>query len=580
MIQFIKRIRLSEAFQRHRFLRLRFLVPLGLVVAGVAYLGLKDGDDGGNDTYITVEATRGSIRHSVSSTGILQAVVTVQVGSEVSGRVRELDADFNSLVKKGQLLAVIDPANFEAQRARAQAVLGIARANVKNAEAALGNRRAELISSKANLEAARVARKDAAQVLKRARELHEDALIPEREIEAAQASFEQAAARENQAAAQVNQIEAAIGSAQAQLEQAEASVKQAEAELRVAEVNLRHTRIISPIDGVVIERNVDIGQTVAASFQAPVLFLIANDLRQMQVIAQVDEADIGALSEEAQVEFIVDAFPQDTFHGKISEIRLSSKLPASATPDSSTGGGSTSNVVTYNVIIDVANPDLKLRPGMTANVTFTVAAEQNVLKIANAALRYQPADERMSEQLEKLEHSPKSGAPAGTVQEASSSQGGTPESGNSRRGRGWSRGRDDGAPRSARNQKGQQPPGKPRVGSGPLRADAERPTLADNPSPDRYRVQPEAKIHFPPTEVSRPRWSTVWALDENGELAPHRVKLGITNGRETAVLEGELSEGAMIVTGEYLDGDEVGARSPFGGPFGRRRPRRQQRRRR
>lgn len=535
MIQLIKRIRLSEAFQRHRFLRLRFLVPLGLVVAGVAYLGLKDGDDGGSETYITVEATRGSIRHSVSSTGILQAVVTVQVGSEVSGRVRELDADFNSLVKKGQLLAVIDPANFEAQRARAQAALGIARANVKNAEAGLGNRRAELISSKANLEAARVARKDAAQVLKRARELHEDALIPEREIEAAQASFEQAAARENQAAAQVNQIEAAIRSAQAQLEQAEASVKQAEAELRVAEVNLKHTRIISPIDGVVIERNVDIGQTVAASFQAPVLFLIANDLRQMQVIAQVDEADIGALSEEARVEFIVDAFPQDTFHGKISEIRLSSKLPASSTPDSTTGGATTSNVVTYNVIIDVANPELKLRPGMTANVTFTVAEEQNVLKIANAALRYQPADERMSEQqslmasstprtgspaggpskmMEKADSSPKSGAHAGTSHEASSPEGGT------------------------------------------------------------------EKIQFPPTEVSRPRWSTVWTLDENGELASHHVELGITNGRETAVLDGELSEGALVVTGEYLDGDEVGARSPFGGPFGSRRPRRQQRRRR
>ena len=181
---------------------------------------------------------------------------------------------------------------------------------------------------------------------------------------------------------------------------------------------------------------------------------------------------------------------------------------------------------------------------MTANVTFTVAEEENVLKIANAALRYQPADERMSEQqslmasstpragspaegpkgpskmMEKVENSPKSGAPTEIAQEASSSQGGTAKSGSPR------------------------------------------------------------KIHFPPTEVSRPRWSTVWTLDQDGELAPHRVKLGITNGRETAVLGGELSEGAMIVTGEYLNGDEVGARSPFGGPFGSRRPRRQQRRRR
>ena len=560
MIQLINR--LSQAFKRHRFLRLRFLVPLGVAIAAVVYLGLKDGGERGSDTYITMNATRGNIRRSISSTGVLQAVVTVQVGSEVSGRVKRLDADFNSLVEKGQLLAVIDPANFEAQKARTEAAVGMAKANVKNAEAALGNRRAELISSKANLEAARVARKDAAQVLRRARELYKDALVPEREIEAAQAAFEQAVARENQAAAQVNQIEAAISSADAQLEQAVANVKQAEAELRVAEVNLKHTRIISPIDGVVIERNVDLGQTVAASFQAPLLFLIANDLSQMQVIAQVDEADIGVLSEAAKVEFIVDAFPQDTFHGKISEIRLSSKLPSTgSTADAASGGGTASNVVTYNVIIDVANPGLKLRPGMTANVTFTVAEAQNVLKIANAALRYQPAGERMSEQPEseqpeKVETSPNSGAAAGTSQVASVAR--PPRSGSPGRGKGWSR---------SRGAKGSP------------REDADRPTLADNASSERSHLQSGGKIHFPPTEVFRPRWSTVWTLGESGELEPHRVKLGITNGRETAVLDGELSEGAMVVTGEYLTDDEVGARSPFGGPFGSRRPRRQRRRR-
>ena len=184
-----------------------------------------------------------------------------------------------------------------------------------------------------------------------------------------------------------------------------------------------------------------------------------------------------------------------------------------------------------------------------------------------------------SKMMEKADGSPKSGALPGTAQEASSSQGGTPKNGGPRRGKEWSRGRNGVAPDSARNRKGQQPSGKPRAGSGPLRADADSPTLADCPSPDRYRVRPEAKIHFPPTEVSRPRWSTVWTLNENGEPAPYRVKLGITNGRETAVLDGELSEGALVVTGEYLDGDEVGAHSPFGGPFGRR-PRRQQRRRR
>ena len=179
-----------------------------------------------------------------------------------------------------------------------------------------------------------------------------------------------------------------------QQDQATASVKQAQAELRMAEVTLHYTNIISPIDGVVIERNVDIGQTVTP-FQTPTLFLIANDLSRMQLIAQIDEADIGVLSEKAKVDFTVDAFPGQVFQGKISEIRLTSKLPTSSTSGTSqtaSTGGTASNVVVYNVIIDVDNPQLKLRPAMTANVSFTVASAYNVLRVANSALRYHPGN--------------------------------------------------------------------------------------------------------------------------------------------------------------------------------------------
>src|SRR4026208_104385 len=299
------------------------VVGLAILFAGYSYWKRKGKNP--QDKYLTVKVNRGHVRRTVSSTGTLQAVVTVQVGSQVSGRIQELHADFNSVVKKGQVLALIDPANFEAQRERAQAQLATAQASVKNAEATLINRRAELSSAKANVEVSRVALKDAERQQKRTQGLFKDGLIAQRDLDPAQAPFEQAGARLMQAEAQVNQTEASIRSALSQQDQAAANVKQARAELTMADVNLRYTSIVSPIDGVVIERRVDIGQTVAASFQAPLLFLIANDLTKMQVIAQIDEADIGALSEKAKVDFAVDAFPGQTFRGEIAEIRLTSK---------------------------------------------------------------------------------------------------------------------------------------------------------------------------------------------------------------------------------------------------------------
>lgn len=540
----------KETLNRYGLLRPRFLAVAGAVVLVLAFVFLRGGGGTEEDMFITVEASRGDIFFNIASTGILQAVITVQVGSQVSGRVQELHADFNSVVKKGQILALIDPASFEAQMARSRAAVSMTKANVKNAEATLVNRGAELESSRANQTAAQVARKDAKSGMERNRGLFEADLVSERVLEQAQAAHEGAIARAEQAAAQVKQVQAGIRSAAAQLEQAQASVQQAIAELQVTEVNLKYTKIIAPIDGVVIERNVDIGQTVAASFQAPILFLIANDLTRMQVIAQVDEADIGALSENAEVEFTVDAFPQKTFQGLISEIRLSSLLPGTTTAATTTGGGS-SNVVVYNVIIDVENRDLTLRPSMTANVTFTVSKEEDVVKIANAALRYRPSNRDPSQENVVLASSrPQSDGP-GAGAHAGNRPGGPDRGGQGQRGRG----REEGMRPNRDGEETSQP-------KYALRAAAER-----------YGIRPGVKIHFPKAGiVNRNRRAVVWTLEEDGSLKSHSIRLGITNGRETAVLEGDLSEGDLIITGEYLSEEEraAGPRSPFSGPFGRR----------
>ena len=587
-------------------LKRNLVLPIvGLVVLlAVVYLVWGGGNDDQAEKYLKVEVERGDVRRTVTSTGTLQAVVTVQVGSQVSGRIQELHADFNSVVKKGQTLAVIDPANFEAQRDRAAASLATSEAAVKNAEANLVNRQAELQSAEANLQVSRVDHQEAGRQLRRAEGLFEDGLIPERDLETAQAGHDQSAARLLQAEAQISQIKASIRSAGAQKEQALANVKQAKAELKMAQVNLYYTNIISPIDGVVIERNVDIGQTVAASFQAPVLFLIANDLAKMQVIAQIDEADIGAISEQAEVGFTVDAFPGQNFQGKISEIRLSSKLPGSST-EAQQAAGST-NVVVYNVMIDVDNLQLKLRPAMTATVTFTVASAEDVLKVANVALRYQPSDKTPEEVRAMLGDGPP-GSGDGSAAAATSAGGENaaraggrpgmdPERMRAMRarmaqgggGRGFGgRGMDPERMRAMRARMAQAGGGGPFGGSGPgMRrggpaGDGARTVIAPAIQ-TQYGINPGLKIRFPQAEKARSRRGLLWVLDSEGQPEPRRVRFGITDGRDTAVLAGKLEAGEEVLTGEI----EAQARarstsSPFGGLFGsRRRPQQSQQRQR
>ncbi len=335
---------------------------------------------GGNGApaYEFATVQRGDISKTISATGKLQALTTVQVGSQVSGRISEIHADFNDRVKKGEIVARIEPSLFQAQLDQARANLINAQAGVRTAESAVGSASANVAAAEANRERMKVAQADAERQYRRMSELGQYGAVARRDVETADVTRSQNTAQEQQSSAQVDQARAQLKSAQAQLAQAQAQVTQSQAAVDLAQVNLDHTIIRAPIDGVVVARNIDVGQTVAASFQAPTLFLIANDLTRMQVLADIDEADVGQLGSDSQVTFTVDAFPRDTFSGKISQIRLNPVTEQ--------------NVVTYTAVIDVPNPDLKLRPGMTANVTAVVANADNVLTIPNTALRFRPPD--------------------------------------------------------------------------------------------------------------------------------------------------------------------------------------------
>ena len=339
--------------------------------------------------YLTAQVERGRIAATVNATGTLNAVVTVQVGSQVSGTIGKLFADYNSPVTEGQIIAQIDPASFEARVSQARANLSsarsavqVAKASVENSKAAIETARANTESAKANVEKARIALIDARRTLERNKELVRQSLVAQSDLDTAQTNHDSAVSQRKLAEAQFEAAQGQLKSAVAQARLAEAQhgaslaqVEQATAGLQAADLDLNHTTIRSPVTGIVIARNVDVGQTVAASLQAPTLFLIAQDLTQMQVDTNVSEADIGRVGVEQSVNFTVDAYPNTTFTGKVVQVR---NAPITV-----------QNVVTYNAVVQVQNPDLKLRPGMTANVSFLIAQRQAALKVPNAALRFQ-----------------------------------------------------------------------------------------------------------------------------------------------------------------------------------------------
>ena len=385
--------------------RWRFAPPLGLLVllvtAGWGSRGYFWGHENGAK-YRTVAVEKGDIDTYVSATGTLNPVTMVQVGTQVSGTIEKLFVDFNAQVREGQVVAQLDQASFRAKLAEASAGLENARADLKNARAsilnnsaAIENARAEVANQHANLDRVQVEMTRIRRDLERQRSLFERQLISRSELDTMQSAYDSAVAQGHAARAQLESAEAKfrasqaqLGSAEAQVDKAKAQVSQAIAALEQAKVDLDRTVIRSPINGVVISRSVDIGQTVAASLQAPTLFTIAHDLTKMQVDTNVSEADIGNVAIDQPATFTVDAFPNQMFQGNVREIRQAPII--------------VQTVVNYNTVIAVDNPALQLRPGMTATVSILVAHREQVLKIPKTALRFQPKlDEREREEIEQ-----------------------------------------------------------------------------------------------------------------------------------------------------------------------------------
>jgi len=313
----------------------KIIIGLIVVIALGVILFFVFKNKDGKQKYITDKITRGDIKSTVSATGTVNAVTTVQVGTQVSGTIQKLFVDFNSPVKKGQLLAQIDPAIFESQ---------------------VGQARANLLSARANLEKSQVMLRDTKTTLERNKILYAKNFIAKSDLDTSETNYL---------------------SAIAQIKVAEAQIQQAQAALDSSSINLKYSKILSPVNGTVISRNIDIGQTVAASFQTPTLFTIAQDLTKMQIDTSIDESDIGKVKAGQKAAFTVDAYPESTFNGKVSVVR---NAPINV-----------SNVVTYNAVIIVDNTGLKLKPGMTANVSVETEIKQSVLRVPNAALRFKPA---------------------------------------------------------------------------------------------------------------------------------------------------------------------------------------------
>ncbi len=439
-----------------------------LVVVAIAVFAAFQFKGNDKPQYFTTEADRGDIRQMVEATGTINAVTTVQVGSQVSGTISRLNADFNSRVKKGQVVAQIDPSLFQGALLQAKADLANAKANQVASQANLEKALATAVQTKADYE--------------RTSGLAKEGVMSQQQLDLAKANADSA--------------DAAVSAAKATITQAIAQAQQKQAAVTVAQTNLDYTTIHAPIDGTVIARSVDVGQTVAASLQAPTLFTIAQDLTKMQVYASTDESDVGMIHTGQVVTFKVDAFPKDSFTGTVSQVRLNATT--------------VQNVVTYNTIIDFDNPQMKLFPGMTAYITIPVADATNALRVPNGALRYKP--DMTADQVRTLykQYGLISGQQTGT--QTASAQGASTEGSG-----------DTGA------------------------AGKQRQAHAEGTQGGGGSTEGGQQQHTPRADVA-----VVWKLRPDKTLEPVRIRVGITDHTVTEVaqvLKGQLNEGDELVTG-------------------------------
>jgi HlyD family secretion protein len=541
------------------------IVPLVLVavMVGAGVWGyLYTQSRGSAPKYRTARIERGALTSAVSATGNLNAVTTVQVGSQVSGQIKELMADFNTPVKRDQVIARIDPEIFQAKVTQAQADVASAQATVANQEAQVQKARADvenakaaLAEGKANTAKAQVTVVDSKRDFDRKTALFGRELIAKSDLDSAQAVYDSAIALLDAARAKEESLSAAIQSATAQLRvtdamllSARAQVDQKKAGLLQAQVDLDHTTIRAPVNGVVVSRAVDVGQTVAASLQAPVLFTIAEDLTKMQVEVSVDEADIGRIRLEDRVNFTVDSFPGQTFAGVVTQIRKAAQV--------------VQNVVTYTVVVAVDNPRGILLPGMTANAKMIVAEKPSVLKVPNAALRFRPAG---------MESGPAVSGPAASA----GRQGG---GGGERAAGGGERGNGSGRPSIEQIRErlvtslGLTEAQQKKLD--PILQDSRQQmqTLREAPEGERQQraqkireatrarireiLTPEQQVRYDETTGGSgggrdPQSGTpgrVFVVDGD-KLKPVQLTLGISDGSATEILRGELSEGQDVVVG-------------------------------
>ncbi len=508
----------------------KILVAVVVLVAATLLAAYARGARKG-PVYFSAAVEKGDIHSEVTATGTINAVITVQVGSQVSGVIDKLFVDFNSRVKKGQVVAQIEQSIFKAQVAQAQADVENSKANVVALQANIETMRADLASAEANIDKAAASEKQAKVDMERNVDLFRQGIVAASVRDMVQATYDSAAAATKAQRAVAEQSKAKVQSAIAQLAQARAQVEQKQAALQVSKVNLAYTTIYTPVDGTVVARNVDVGQTVAASLQAPTLYTIAQDLTKMLVYAKTDESDVGNIRVGARATFKVDAFPRETFTGSVSQIRMNPQT--------------IQNVVTYDTVVAFDNPDEKLLPGMTAYVTIPVAEARNVVKIPNGALRFRLEEPERQALFAKYQFKDRSGRPGMAPQGDGAGPGGGSEGGGGRKGGG--------------KGQGGGPGGSGGGGDAGMR-------------PARPKASGAQDI------------KTIYVLQPDKQLRPVVVRTGITDFTftETAnVLQGELKPGDEVVTGKELPnrgatgfgmgGPMGGMRGPGGpGPGGKR----------
>jgi HlyD family secretion protein len=528
--------------------RIVSILIVALLVGGGVWGYLYTQSGGNAPKYRLARAERGPLTAAVSATGNLNAVVIVQVGSQISGQIKELLVDFNSVVKKNQIIARIDPDIFEAKVNQAKADLDSVQATVLNQEAQVersradvDNARAALSEAKAFTAKAQVQAGDAKRDFERKSELFGRALIAKSDLDTSQAVYDAAGAQLDSTRAREQALTSGIQSAiaqqrvaQAALTSARAQVKQKEAALRQAQVDLDHTTIRAPVQGVVVSRQVDVGQTVAASLQAPVLFTIAQDLTRMQVETSVDEADIGRVKLDDRATFTVDAFPGETFAGQVTQIRKAAQV--------------VQNVVTYIVVVAVANPTGRLVPGMTANVRLVTAEKPSVLKIPNAALRFRPAGAETTPT--SVPGTGRGGGAAGGPSQPSTEQ------------------IRDRLVRELALTDDQQKKLEPilKESREQLRALQGLPDTERRPQAQKIREATRVKIRALLSDDQKARYETmtaaaggdgdrpglqgrVWVVGPDGKPAAVALTLGLSDGTSTEVLRGEIKEGQEVIVG-------------------------------